>query len=188
MYKALDIAKWLINEAVQYNITITPMKLQKLLYYAQAYALGMSGEPLFNDEIQAWKHGPVIPVVYNAYSKYGRAPITETDTAQIGEDVASLIRSVIKDKGYFSALELSEMTHNELPWQEAFKGWDGYGTMPVITPDAIEDYFAAKFWTSDEEIEENLKQEEPDDNEDAFWASVGYPVSNQELEAVLAEI
>ena len=167
-YKALDIAKWLIKEAGQYNITITPMKLQKLLYYAQAYALGMAGEPLFNDEIQAWKHGPVIPVVYNAYSKYGRDPITETDTAQIDEDAASLIRSVIKDKGYFSASELSEMTHNELPWQDAFKGWNGYGTMPIITSDAIEDYFVSKFWTSDEEDDYQPSFDTPEEEKKYF--------------------
>ena len=60
------------------------------------------------------------------------------------------------------------MTHNELPWQDAFKGWNGYGTMPIITSDAIEDYFDSKFWTSDEEDDYQPSFDTPEEEKKYF--------------------
>lgn len=90
-YKAQDVAERLIYEARQRDIEMTPMKLQKLLYYAQGYSLGMNGDPLFSEEIQAWQHGSVVPVVYKIYSKYGSNVITELVENKMPKGIAGLI-------------------------------------------------------------------------------------------------
>lgn len=104
---------------------ITPMALQKLLYYAQAFFHALYKEDLFTDACQAWAYGPVFPEVYNRYKEYGYDPIdmptTEFD-ADIGELTIrelELIDSIIAAFGQYSGSVLSRMTHHERPWIEA---------------------------------------------------------------------
>ena len=146
-YNALDVAKWLLTEAHKQGITITHMKLQKLLYYAQAYVLGMTGQPLFNNQIQAWQHGPVVPDVYHAYNKYGSNIISVVNDTPAPIELAALISTIVRDKGKLSAHDLRNITHNETAWQEA---WNSPNSK-VITNDMIEKCFTDMFWTSDEE-------------------------------------
>ena len=54
---------------------MTNLRLQKLLYFAQGWHLARYGKPLFDDDIEAWQYGPVVPSVYNAYKQYGRGGI-----------------------------------------------------------------------------------------------------------------
>ena len=58
---------------------ITNMKLQKLMYYAQAWHLAVIGDELFSDDFQAWIHGPVIPALYDKYKAYQWNPIIRND-------------------------------------------------------------------------------------------------------------
>lgn len=123
------------------------MKLQKLLYYAQAYVLGMTGQPLFNNQIQAWPHGPVVPDVYHVYDIYGKDNITEVPDGIIPSEFHALISTIIRDKGRLSAHDLRNMTHSEIPWQEA---WNSPNSK-IITNNMIEKCFTDMFWASDEE-------------------------------------
>lgn len=74
-YKALDIAKKLIFLAQQDEANggecLTNLKLQKLLYYQQGFHLAAFDAPLFNDSMESWMYGPVVPVVYDTYSHCG---------------------------------------------------------------------------------------------------------------------
>ncbi len=158
------------------------MKLQKLLYYAQAYALGMTGQPLFDDEIQAWQHGPVVPIAYRAYSRYERAPILDVEETAIPEEEAPMIRSLIIDKGRLSASELRNMTHDEAPWREAWNTWTNHGPMPVISPEAIEEHFAPQFWGSDEEDEYQPVFDSRQEEKEYFLKGL----TEEERDAVLA--
>ena len=167
-YKAVDVAKWILSAAKSQGIVMTHMKLQKLLYYAQAYALGMSGQPLFVDEIQAWKHGPVIPTVYRAYSKYERAPIQDIEDTPIPDDEVALIHSLIFDKGRLTASDLRKFTHEEAPWKDAWEKWEGCGPMPNIPTEAIEAYFAPQFWASDEENDYQPVLASPEEEREYF--------------------
>ena len=63
-YKAIDIAKYFINE-----LHPEPLKLQKLLYFAQGFSYAFYDKELFNDDFEAWVHGPVIPSIYHEYKK-----------------------------------------------------------------------------------------------------------------------
>ncbi|MCY4000360.1 MAG: DUF4065 domain-containing protein, partial [Bacteroidetes bacterium] len=54
---------------------LTPMQLIKLSYIAHGWTLGISGEPLFNDTVEAWRYGPVVPDIYHTYKEFGHSPI-----------------------------------------------------------------------------------------------------------------
>jgi len=119
---------------------ISNMKLQKLLYYAQGLHLAAFDEPLFEDRIEAWTHGPVVPAVYHALKRYGgqALPIpTDLDLSKFDERTRGLLDEVYKVFGQFSAWKLSNMTHEEPPWKEAA----GSPLSKVISHEALTQYF-----------------------------------------------
>lgn len=115
---------------------VTPKKLQKLLYYIQAWHLALTAEDKTTEEIQsalmipcvfeAWVHGPVIPEVYKHYKEYGAGVIVESGfdldySSHLSADEISTIDEVIEVYGNFNGNQLEMLTHNELPWIEARK-------------------------------------------------------------------
>lgn len=72
-----DIASYFIERANQTKSTINNLKLQKLVYYSQAWHLAIHGIPLFKEDFQAWVHGPVVPELYQKYKGFGWQPIKE---------------------------------------------------------------------------------------------------------------
>lgn len=137
MYKAERIAEFILCLAELYGDTITNLKLQKLLYYAQAWFLvNNNNERLFSDDIVAWQYGPVVEAVYNRFQIFGRTPIEiecNLDFDDISAEVQQYLREFCQEFFRFSATELVGMTHNELPWNEAVK--NGYGS--VINTDTM---------------------------------------------------
>lgn len=146
VYSAKDVAAWLLSEAWRQRVSVSHMQLQKLLYYVQGYSLGMSGQPAFDDVLEAWTHGPVVRSVYDAYKRYGAQSLPPPGDLTVPDDVRPLITSVISQKGRLSATALRNATHNEAPWRDAEEG------QPIDNA-AIQDYFASLFWASDEEDE-----------------------------------
>ena len=71
-----SVANYLLSYAKKRNSSVDNLKLQKLLYYAQAWHLVFRGKPLFRERIEAWVHGPVVPLIYREYRKYGYLQIT----------------------------------------------------------------------------------------------------------------
>ncbi|MEA5616541.1 type II toxin-antitoxin system antitoxin SocA domain-containing protein [Cronbergia sp. UHCC 0137] len=104
---------------------MTNMKVQKLLYYAQSLHLALFDEPLFEDEIQAWRYGPVCPPAYRFYSQFEaeQLPIPDKDSfSQIADDRKDVLEEVWDYFGQHHAYYLSGMTHVEFPWKKARKG------------------------------------------------------------------
>jgi uncharacterized phage-associated protein len=102
---------------------LTNLKLQKLVYYTQAWYLGINGTPLFKDDFQAWIHGPVIPSLYQRFKKFGFNDITEQPPkVSCPETIIGHIQEVLKVYSGYSAYQLEQMTHNEDPWKLARKG------------------------------------------------------------------
>lgn len=120
-YTASDIAKYFIWKAEKEGQKITNKKLQKLLYYAQAWHLVFNnGKPLFGEDIEAWIHGPVVRVVYEFFKKFGFNPITEKISSNpVDEEKTSLLDQVWNVYGGLPAEYLEMLTHREKPWQEA---------------------------------------------------------------------
>lgn len=103
---------------------VTPLALQKMLYYAQAFYYSLYNEELFPDPCQAWAHGPVYPDVYQKYKMYGYNPIdapelAQEDTSELTLREVELLDSIIESFGRYSGTVLEKMTHNERPWQNA---------------------------------------------------------------------
>lgn len=120
-YTALDIAKWFINATDRESgDAITHLKLQKLLYYAQGWALVQLERPLFDEDFEAWAHGPVVPSVYQHFRDKGyQALEPQRITRKLPKDITSLLDSILESHGIYSAKQLEKMTHGEAPWRAA---------------------------------------------------------------------
>lgn len=121
MYSALQIAEWFLC-AVDRDAgdSITHLKLQKLLYYAQAWSLVLLNKPMFSEEIQAWTHGPVVPIVYDKYSTCGYKEILKPEVCpNIDIEYEEVLEEVMKTYGIYQAKYLEMLTHSEKPWIEA---------------------------------------------------------------------
>lgn len=142
MYTALNIAKFFINFANKQIIDnggvyegVTNLKLQKLLYFAQAIHLATNNTALFQDEVCAWKYGPVVPNVYHFYKKFENKPIdNEVLDNSLPEEVLELLEQVWDLYGKYSATELVEITHTHKPWKEIYYGSDEESAENKIIP------------------------------------------------------
>ncbi len=118
---------------------LTNLKLQKLLYYEQGYHLAQFGTPLFEEEIEAWQYGPVVPEVYARYSVCGRNSIMpEDESFDFGSDEElELFCKVFDTYNKFSAMGLMQLTHEESPWLDACPPAHG----KIISKESIRKYF-----------------------------------------------
>lgn len=118
------------------------MKLQKMLYYQQGFHLAYFGTPLFDDEIEAWMYGPVVPAMYDKFKDFGRAGIEPQadDTFYFANSQErALFFEVCKVYGAYSAIGLMNMTHNEMPWQSTPTGEGN-----IITRDKMRKFFKTR--------------------------------------------
>jgi uncharacterized phage-associated protein len=147
MAKAVEVARFLAYLAAN-DVEpdyLTNLRLQKLLYYVQAWSLVMRNRPMFEERIEAWVHGPVVREAYYHF-KNGDAPILAEDIGEPNFDLDDDDREFIgrvwgSYKGY-SALRLREMTHEEDPWINARKGYGPADRCEVeITQQALREYF-----------------------------------------------
>lgn len=112
---------------------ITPLKLQKLLYYIQGMALRIYGKPAFTNNISAWQYGPVVEEVYQQYK--GRNPITTPKTDyEVSDGLKKIIELVVSSYGQIEAGSLIDLTHDEDPWIKSINS----GTISI---DLIKEYF-----------------------------------------------
>ena len=147
---------------------ITPLKLQKLLYYCQGYSLGLYGEPLFMEPIEAWYHGPVVRSIYNKFSSLQGSCISFDEKAEpeINDRAKKIAQLVMHDKGCFSANALRNMTHKEEPWSCTYHK---SGQNSIITEAIIQKFFMSSF-----------DMELPPDEEEAMFLRAGKCPTQQE--------
>jgi len=145
-YDVKEIANYFIKKS---NYSISPMKLQKLIYYAHGWHLAIHDTPLINNELEAWQFGPVIREIYQDVKRYGNQDVSELiqkfdfndwsfDTPELDDPEASeFLDAVYNAYGSFSAIKLSDMTHTpNAPWDIARK--TGLNT---INNEIIKNYF-----------------------------------------------
>ncbi|NTU61210.1 MAG: SocA family protein, partial [Caldiserica bacterium] len=125
---AKEVAKYLIKISNSSGVEITNLKLQKLLYYAQAWFVTLNGgDLLFDDPIEAWVLGPAIQSIFNAYREYKSNPINidiNDGSIDLSANIISFLDQVFIAYGQFSASELVQLTHDEEPWKKARNGLD----------------------------------------------------------------
>lgn len=125
MKTALEIANYFIEKSLESGEELTPMKLNKLVYIAHGWYLGLADKPLIGEAAQAWKYGPVIPSVYHRFKSYGGAQITSLEPASDmvtipevrDEELKEFLQRIWDVYGRLSGLQLSSLTHQEgTPW------------------------------------------------------------------------
>lgn len=120
------IAKYFIKKSNDSNRVITNKKLQKLVYYGQAWNLVLNGKPIFKEPIEAWVHGPAINSLYESYKQFSYNPIveqvTDDDIKNIPQDIKAVLEEVWKVYGNYDGDYLELLTHSEEPWQKAREG------------------------------------------------------------------
>ncbi|GGK45319.1 Panacea domain-containing protein [Salinarimonas ramus] len=147
------IADFLLVSAREAGELLTNLKLQKLLYYAQAWRLALTDEPLFSEDFEAWVHGPVLPSQYHRFKDFRWMPITApVDMPRVDEDLARHLDEILRVFGPESAVALEQMTHEERPWREARAGMPLHETSSAkISKNTMKEYYRSLMDGEDQE-------------------------------------
>lgn len=130
---------------------VTPLMLQKLLYFIQGIYSALYGKPIFAEDCRAWIHGPVYPEVYDLFRDFKYNPIDDARFAllegmkdTLAEDEKLVIDLVANTFGMYGGKVLEKITHNEEPWMEARKGYgDSIPSSELLPKEHIMRYYLA---------------------------------------------
>lgn len=145
---------------------VTPLMLQKLLYFIQGVSYALNAKPMFTENCQAWVHGPVYPEVYDIFRDFKYNPIEDArfvifECAEdvITEEECRTIDLVVNTFGEYGGKVLERITHEEMPWKLARKGYtDNIPSNETITMENIEEYYTEKNAEYDFSTEKGLKK------------------------------
>lgn len=145
---------------------VTPLMLQKLLYFIQGESYALNGRPMFCENCQAWVHGPVYPEVYDMFRDFKYNPIEDARFAifegtedKLTDDECRVIDLIINTFGEYSGKVLERITHEENPWKIAREGYaDTIPSNEPILMDNIKAYYTEKNAEYDFSTEEGLKK------------------------------
>ena len=138
VYDSVEVANYLIEQAKPDGLD--PLQVMKLSYICHGFLLGYRNRPLLEDDIEAWKLGPVVRRIYDKLPG-GDVVIRQPFDKWIAEfiDEKKLIDKVFRRFSKYSGLELSSLTHKEgTPWDLT---WRTYGRNAVIPQDLIKKHF-----------------------------------------------
>ncbi|MCY3698151.1 MAG: DUF4065 domain-containing protein [Gemmatimonadetes bacterium] len=138
---AYIVAERILQLRSERGLETTHFQLQKLIYIAHGWMLGLHGVPLVRDDIKAWEYGPVIIEVYHRYKGHGSSPIPtpeEDVTGLLTSEQAHVIQKVV-DEYNLPFEDLYRITHHEdSPWT---KTWTKKGRSSVIPNQLIRDHY-----------------------------------------------
>lgn len=141
MANVFDTAKYILGKTG----LISTWKLQKLCYYSQAWSLAWTGNPIFDEDFEAWSNGPVCPILFRAHRgrfSVGEKDINKGDSNNLSSDQKETIDIVLADYGNMEPYALRELSHSEDPWKNARGNIpDGAPCNNVITKDAMGEYY-----------------------------------------------
>ena len=130
---------------------VTPLMLQKLLYFIQGVYSALYGRPIFTEDCRAWIHGPVYPEVYDMFRDFKYNPIDDARFALLKgtadvltDDEKKVIDLVVNTFGIYGGKVLERITHNEDTWKEARKGYgDSIPSSMLLPKERIMKYYIA---------------------------------------------
>ena len=136
------IARWIIDKAIKEDVSITHLKLQKLIYICYGWVLGGENKKLFQEDFYAWQHGPVLKEMYNHVGKRGKDNLCNSkDFKANNSDLKKELNKIFwldyvwERYKNISAYSLSQMTHNNgTPWSVTNHG-------NIIAYDLIKNYY-----------------------------------------------
>lgn len=138
----------------------THMKVQKLVYISHGWNLGITESPLINEDVLAWRYGPVIQTIWNQYREFGRSPIDRLaqvlrygespEEPQLHDDddwTSTLVQRMWALYGNLSGFQLSTMTHSDgSPWHTVASQFDFNLPMGVVIPqETIQQHYTRKW-------------------------------------------
>ena len=148
-HDARTVANSLIEKSIEAGSHLTPLEIIKLVYFCHGWMLGLYRRPLIEQNVQAWRYGPVVADVYRSLKKHGGDPVA--DPIQFGgptlqkafdEFESDLIRQVYDVYGDLGGITLSRLTHAPgTPWHTV---WRNEGKNSTIPNALIQDHYAAK--------------------------------------------
>lgn len=148
-HKATDVANWFIGKFAESGDVVTHLKVQKLLYYSEAWNQVINGEELFDGQIQAWAHGPVVPEVFHEFKQHGWNPLPVPEVGNIpkfSEETENVLKQVIDTYGELPAKTLENMTHEDEPWIQARGNLEPEERCETTIPkEEIKDFFEKKY-------------------------------------------
>ena len=143
MHDARNVANEFIQRALDDGKPLTPLQVQKLLYFAHAWMLAIHGRPLLMQLFEVWRYGPVVPLVYYCLSHYRGDPITEPlpvhrdSVREFDPTERSVIDQVYEKYGHLSGLKLSNLCHaSGGPWDQMNRAYKRY-----IPDELLESYY-----------------------------------------------
>lgn len=142
MARVYDVAEFILHE----HGPMSAMKLQKLVYYSQAWSLVWDERPLFPEPIQAWSNGPVSPDLYAKHRGLFTVHPGSVggDHKVLKEEEAETVQAVLRYYGGMSAQALSDLTHAEEPWNRARPGLPpGASSSAEITHEMLAEYYGS---------------------------------------------
>lgn len=162
-YDPRRIVNYILDLGIVDGKSISPLKLQKLLYYGHGWFLGLADDPLITEPVEAWPYGPVVPSIYQEFKGFGNEPITrkaqkltladgkvvlDIPEIPIGEQhmvARDILRRVWDQYKEYTPVQLSNMTHGpDTPWAQVVAKYNGKPPSGVEIPnDLIKEYFVA---------------------------------------------
>ncbi len=144
--KLISISEYFLNKIdLEAGESITPLKLQKLVYYAQAWSLAFNSS-FIQEDFQAWVHGPVIPSLYVHYREFGSANLPKVysfDASVFEQEELNILDLVWSVYGKYDAKYLERLTHAERPWVNARQGLDHKERCNnIISKQETQDYYS----------------------------------------------
>ena len=139
MERAIDVARYICDEYRKLSgEAIDEMKLHKLLYFSQRESFAITGEPLFMDDFQGWKFGPVCVAVRNAFCL---GEIIGHPSGALSASSAYLVKNIIMQYGELASWKLSQISHAETSWINSRKGFspDDHGGAVLSLEDIRKD-------------------------------------------------
>lgn len=154
MYSVHDIADYVILQAKaeDSNTLLINLKLQKLLYYIQAWSYGIRNEALFEGKFQAWIHGPVNREIYDRFAStktlYSEIELEDcrNKNIQLQDNDAKFVNFILENYMQYSGAELEMMTHSEKPWRITRGNLGPYERCEkIIEPDLLKEYYGQRW-------------------------------------------
>lgn len=132
MITATILANNVLRRSFEQSSLITPMKLQKLLYFIYRDYLKQTDDSLFSERFEVWRYGPVLPSVYHEFKQFGSEVITgyskdsKGDSYSVTEPPGSILTAVVDDNWNryknVNGIYLSNITHRQdTPWRKAYQ-------------------------------------------------------------------
>jgi len=146
-YSADKVAKYFIYLSNKEHRGISNKKLQKILYYSQAWNLVFNDGPLFQEDIEAWVHGPAVRSIYTKYKRFGfnSIPFTGKSDEFSNLQEKELLNEIWRVYGKFDGDYLEILTHEEWPWREARGELEGHALSDaVISLETMKKFYSDK--------------------------------------------